>query len=196
MEPQQGATVPTSVRILTVSFGLSGPAKPISRATAIAMVRRHDVRMTLRGPRIKPTTAVCGSYSSHVGFVCKLRLPYVLTGRRHRYTLTACENHGLALSLPPASRRPRTRSPSTSGDRRCSAPAASRAAKYPEVMAGPIVASEASRHAARRNLTANSLRLRMPDAHGCYWQHGCSPSSPSSPLPPTDRADIWVLLPT
>lgn len=101
MQPQQGATVPTSGRELTVTFGLSGAAGSISKATALAMVRRHDVRVTLRGPGIKATTALCRSYSVDAGFICRLRLPHVRTGRGHRYTLTAYENDGFGLVIAP-----------------------------------------------------------------------------------------------
>lgn len=101
MLPQQGSTVPVSPRTLIVSFGLTGLVRPIPAATARAMVRRHDLRVTLRGPGIRPTTVVCGSYSSILGFVCKLRLPHVRTGRRHRYTLTAYENDGFGFVVAP-----------------------------------------------------------------------------------------------
>lgn len=101
MIPQQGSTVPARPRTLTVSFGLSSPSRPISASTARAMVRGHDLRVTLRGPGIRPTTAVCNSYSSSLGFVCKLRLPQVRTGRRHRYTLTAYENDGFGFVVAP-----------------------------------------------------------------------------------------------
>ena len=101
MVPQQGSTVPARPRTLTVSFGLSGREGPIPASTARAMVRRHDVRVTLRGPGIRATTAGCGSYSSVLGFVCKLRLPHVRTGRRHRYTLTAYENDGFGFVVAP-----------------------------------------------------------------------------------------------
>lgn len=97
----QGSTVPVSPRVRTVTFGLSGPVRAIPAATARAMVRRHDVRVTLRGPGIRPATAVCGSYSARVGFVCRLRLPHVRTGRRYRYTLTAYENDGFGLVVAP-----------------------------------------------------------------------------------------------
>lgn len=102
MTPPQGSTVPARPRTLTVSFSLFGPEEPIPAATARAMVHRHDVRVTLRGPGVRPTTAVCGSYSSRLGFVCKLRLPqHVRTGRRHRYTLTAYENDGFGFVVAP-----------------------------------------------------------------------------------------------
>ena len=103
MEPQQGAYVPTRPRTLGVSFSLSGATGGvISAATGKAMARRHDVRVTLRGPGIRPVTAICRSYSLRSGFACKLRLPHgIEMGRRHRYTITAYENNGFGFVVAP-----------------------------------------------------------------------------------------------
>jgi uncharacterized protein YjbI with pentapeptide repeats len=103
MEPQQGTYVPTRPRSLAVSFSLSSATGGvISASTGKAMARRHDVRVTLRGPGIRPVTATCRSYSPGSGFACKLRLPHgIKTGRRHRYTLTAYENNGFGFVVAP-----------------------------------------------------------------------------------------------
>jgi uncharacterized protein YjbI with pentapeptide repeats len=103
MQPQQGAYVPTRPRTLVVSFSLSGATGGvISASTGKAMARRHDVRVTLRGPGTRPVTAVCRSYSLQSGFTCKLRLPHgIKTGRRHRYTITAYENNGFGFVVAP-----------------------------------------------------------------------------------------------
>src|SRR4029077_17262259 len=66
MEPAQGAVVPPRPRTLTVSFALSAAAGQISAATGQAMARAKDVRMTLRGPGIRPKTVTC-SYSQRSG---------------------------------------------------------------------------------------------------------------------------------
>jgi hypothetical protein len=66
------------------------------------MARRHDVRVTLRGPGIRPVTAICRSYSPRSGFACNLRQPRgIKTGRQHRYTLTAYENDGFGFVVAP-----------------------------------------------------------------------------------------------
>jgi len=103
MEPQQGDYVPTRPRTLAVSFSLSGSTGGvISAATGKRMARRHEVRVTLRGPGIRSVTAICRSYSLRSGFACKLRLPHgIKTGRRHRYTITAYENNGFGFVVAP-----------------------------------------------------------------------------------------------
>jgi uncharacterized protein YjbI with pentapeptide repeats len=103
MEPQQGASVPREPRTLTVTFSLAGATGQfISAATGKAMVRRHDARVTLRGPGITPVTANCRSYSPQSGFSCQLRVPHgIKTGHQNRYTLTAYENNGFGFVLAP-----------------------------------------------------------------------------------------------
>ena len=103
MEPHQGATVSTYPRTVAVRFALSAAAgRSISAAVGRAMARGHDVRVILRGPGIRPTTAICDSYSLRSGFVCKLDLPHgIKTGRRYRYTLTAYENNGFGFVIAP-----------------------------------------------------------------------------------------------
>jgi hypothetical protein len=87
-------------RTLKVRFDLTTAAgQPISAATGRAMVRRHDARVTLRGPGIRPATAICAPYSARHGFVCKLRLPHgIETGRHHHYLLTAYESNGFVIA--------------------------------------------------------------------------------------------------
>ncbi len=103
MEPGQGSTVPASQRTIAVSFGLSGAnGHFISAAAGNAMVRGHDVRVTLRGPGIQPTTAYCDSYSPKSGFACKLDVPHgIKTGRQYDYTITADENDGFGFVIAP-----------------------------------------------------------------------------------------------
>ncbi len=103
MQPGQGARVPTRPRTLVVSFSLSGAAGGfISAATGKAMARRHDVRVTLRGPGIRQVTATCRWSSPRSGFACDLHLPRgIKTGRQHRYTLTAYENNGFGFVVAP-----------------------------------------------------------------------------------------------
>lgn len=102
MEPAQGAVVPTHPRTLTVTFALSATAEPISAATGQAMARAKDVRMTLRGPGIRPKTVTCSYAQRARGFVCDLPLPLgIETGRQHRYTLTAYENNGFGFVIAP-----------------------------------------------------------------------------------------------
>jgi uncharacterized protein YjbI with pentapeptide repeats len=101
MFPQQGEMVPTYPRTLKVHFFLSGRTNRISATAAWAMVHKQDVKVTLRGPYIKATTALCGSYSSSIGFVCKLALPHGRTGRSYSYKLTAFENNGFGFVRAP-----------------------------------------------------------------------------------------------
>jgi hypothetical protein len=103
MEPRQGAVTPPHARTLTVRFGLTTAAgQPISAATGRAMARAHDARVTLRGPGIRPTTALCASYTQQSGFVCTLRLPHgIETARHHRYLLTAYESNGFGFVIAP-----------------------------------------------------------------------------------------------
>lgn len=103
MDLGQGADVPANPRTLAVSFALAGATDQfISAAAGKAMVRRHDVRVTLRGPGIRPVTAICHSYSPQSGFTCRLHLPHgIKTGRQHRYTVTAYENNGFGFVVAP-----------------------------------------------------------------------------------------------
>jgi uncharacterized protein YjbI with pentapeptide repeats len=103
MQPEQGAVIQTSPRTLAVSFGLSAASgQSISAAAGRAMARHHDVRITLRGPGIRPTSASCDSYSPRSGFECRLELPRgIKTGRRHQYTLTAYEDNGFGFVVAP-----------------------------------------------------------------------------------------------
>jgi uncharacterized protein YjbI with pentapeptide repeats len=103
MQPGQGAIVPAHPRTLAVSFGLSAAdGQFISVASGRHMVRGHDVRVTLRGPGIRPKTAYCHSYSSLSGFACTLHLPHgIKTGRRDHYTLTAYESNGFGFVIAP-----------------------------------------------------------------------------------------------
>jgi uncharacterized protein YjbI with pentapeptide repeats len=102
MQPAQNAAVPTNPRVLAVSFGLSPATGQLSAAAGRAMARRHDVRVTLRGPGIRPATAICDWDSRQSEFVCKLTLPHgIKIGSRHRYTLTAYENDGFGFVVAP-----------------------------------------------------------------------------------------------
>ncbi len=61
-----------------------------------------DVRVTMRGPGIGPTRAVCSWDASAREFACKLKIPAkVRTGKKNKYTITAEEDLGTGFYTVP-----------------------------------------------------------------------------------------------
>jgi uncharacterized protein YjbI with pentapeptide repeats len=117
VSPQPGATVARSSRVIYVAFGLEGAnGRSISRTDGATLGRARDVRVTLRGPGIKPETVVCAWPDRGRYFRCALPIPSgVRTRHSDRYTITAYENPGAAVGFVAAPGEPTAVDPETIG---------------------------------------------------------------------------------
>jgi uncharacterized protein YjbI with pentapeptide repeats len=101
--PKPGSTIAVSARHVSVHFKLataSGATIPASVAAAIATAKQ--VRITLAGPGIKPTTAYCSWDSSRGEFACTIADPRgIKKGTSHSYTITAAEKPGTSFQSAP-----------------------------------------------------------------------------------------------
>jgi hypothetical protein len=113
--PEPGSTVARSSRVIYVVFGLEGATgRSVSGAAGAALARAHDVRATLRGPSIKPVTAVCAWHATGSYFRCALSIPGgVSTRASARYTITAYENPGAGVGFVAAPGEPTAADPET-----------------------------------------------------------------------------------
>jgi hypothetical protein len=96
LSPKPGGELKPSAHHIAVRFRMvlpNGTALPVSTQAGLAL--HNDVRATLRGPGIKPDSAVC-SWVAHARYLqCLITTPrHLKTGRGHRYTVTATENLG------------------------------------------------------------------------------------------------------
>jgi hypothetical protein len=95
--PGPGAVLRRSAHSFTVRFQLVASRKGAALASDIvsALVKAHEVRVTLSGPDIHPAAASCTSPGSTGTFRCQVRIPLnVRTGKSHPYLLTVQEDPG------------------------------------------------------------------------------------------------------
>ncbi len=113
--PQPGSTVARSSRVIYVVFGLQNAnGRSISRSAGAALGRARDVRATLRGPAIKPVTAVCAWHADGSYFRCALPIPRgVRTRDSDHYTITAYESPGAGVGFVAAPGEPTAVDPET-----------------------------------------------------------------------------------
>jgi uncharacterized protein YjbI with pentapeptide repeats len=94
--PKPGSTVSRSAGSIAVSFRLTtATGRPVSASTEAAVAKARFVRVTLSGPDIAPTSAICGWNAGARVLECAIKIPAgVRTGAGERYTITAIENLG------------------------------------------------------------------------------------------------------
>ncbi len=99
--PRPGSTIARSSHTITAHFRLVNSAgTAISASTASSLAFAQDVRVTLQGPGITTTSALCSWSASARTFGCVLKIPAkVVTGRK--YSLTAQENLGTGFYAVP-----------------------------------------------------------------------------------------------
>lgn len=102
--PLPGTTLVRARQTVTVTFRLTNATgKAISSRLAARLAATHAVRVTLRGPGIKPANAYCSWNARTQYFSCVIKLPRATrTGKKNGYTITAAENLGTGFLRAPA----------------------------------------------------------------------------------------------
>jgi uncharacterized protein YjbI with pentapeptide repeats len=94
--PKPGSSVSRSAGTIAVRFRLTtATGRPVSASTEAAVAKARFVRVTLSGPDIAPTSAICSWNAGARMVECAIKIPPgVRTGPRERYTITAIEDLG------------------------------------------------------------------------------------------------------
>lgn len=101
--PAPGSSIRKSAHHFTVRFRLTNfRSQKVTDSIGQSLTSGHEVRVTLRGPGIKPVNAFC-SWNSALGkFQCTVHFPgKVKKGKSHKYRLTVSEDYGLGFARAP-----------------------------------------------------------------------------------------------
>ena len=102
--PKPGSAIAKSAGVIPVGFQFANAAgTPIQASWASALAAAGDVRVTLTGPGISPTSALCSWNGTTRLFGCTIKIPAgVKTGSGTSYSITAAENVGTGFGTAPA----------------------------------------------------------------------------------------------
>jgi uncharacterized protein YjbI with pentapeptide repeats len=93
--PHPNSHIRKSAHKLTARLRLMTNDQPLTSQISASLASGRDIRVTLRGPGIKPVSAYCNWARAGRYFQCAVTIPgNVKTGKKERYSLRPMENYG------------------------------------------------------------------------------------------------------